>query len=122
MRNWLKENWFKFTITVLLSLLVGTFLYNSFVLEPKKQSFENCLKSYDSGWKEGLAGEPYFLSTIELCENGYSFSEFLALGRVVSSIVEAEYKEKYANVDDYWIQEKMKKEKADRLKEIIFSE
>jgi len=118
--NWLKENWFKVGILVILSLTVSTFLYKTFVTDSNNQAFDNCLKSYDSTWREALSGKPYFLSVSELCASGYGFSEFLKIARGNNAKIEAEYKTAYADTDNYWIQEKMVKEKSDTLRTILF--
>ena len=94
--------------------------YNFFILIPAKQSFEHCLASYNTETRNWIT-EHLDLSTVDLCEMGYGYSRFIEKGRSVRASIRAEYEEKYANPDDYWIRQKQEKEINAEVKRSILS-
>lgn len=116
--KFISSNWFKIVVASSLLFVAISIGYNFFVLIPKQQKFSNCMKSYDTNFKNSIVSNMK-LSPADLCSRTVNFSDFVDLGKAIREQVDEEYNEKYANPEDPWIKGMKEKEIYETVREII---
>lgn len=119
-KGFIKENWFKLIVVMMFILILVPFYYNSFILSPKREAFSNCLKSYGNKYDDFIL-EHLRMSPVKLCQKGIQFSDFVDIGRQIRLNKTNEYKIKYADPNNYWIQAQLEKEIDDVMRKEILT-
>lgn len=102
---------FKVAIIISIAVISYSVYFYVFILLPKNQDFDNCVKSYHPDWWL-IMSDTYRLSPTDLCSKGYVYSSTINIIRTATNEIKSQYKDP----DNFWIQDKIKSEISNKLR------